>query len=281
MINAIFETMRSCIYFLLLLSFWACNKGEALLPEVSEVPEETGTPKEPRPPVSSLIPFSLPEPENPSSQVLVLKRLNSVVNYGTRMVDTTVYHYNANGEVIGEFFTNFMAGRHDGGFRKYRAYPENLNVPGKAYAYVTSGYQVADIYCDDQKRVVKAVQDRRITHYQYDNEGRLSRSVDSVSKTASVTTYRYFNRGETGLAYDYYTVQSPSETVTYILSNTVKAGEPLKYLFNYGKVSEYAVERKITSRYELSYSYKLADNDRILEQSFKSGEYDLWVKYIY
>lgn len=252
-----------------------------LLPEVSEVPEETGTPEEAKPPVSSLIPFSLPQPQNPSNQVLVLKRLNSVVNYGIKKVDTTVYHYNANGEVIGEFFTSFMTGRHDGGFRKYRAYPENLNVPGKAYANITAGYQVTDIYCDDQKRVIKAVKGNTITHYQYDNEGRLSRAVDSLFNTAKVTTYRYFSRSETGLAYDYYTVQSPSGTTTYILSNTVKAGEPLKYLFNYGKVSEYAVERKITSGYELSYSYKFTDNNRILEQNFKSGEYDLWVRYIY
>lgn len=277
--------MRSSIYFFLLLSFWACNKGESLLPEVSEVPEETGIPEETRPPVSSLIPFSLPEPQNPSNQVLVLKRLNSVVNYGTKMVDTTVYHYNANGEVIAEFFTSFMTGRHDGGFKKYRAYPENLNVPGKAYAYIHSGYEVADLYCDDQKRVIKAVRGNTITHYQYDDDGRLSRSVDSLFNTAKVTTYRYFNRSETGLDYDYYTVQSPSEAVTYILSNTVKAGEPLKYLFNYGKVPEYAVERKITGgqgySHSFSYSYKFTDNNRILEQNFKSGQYDLWVKYIY
>lgn len=205
--------MRLWMCLFLILSVWACNRNDALPPELSEVPEEIEVPEETKPPVSSTLAFSLPQPLNPSNQALVLKRLNTVVNYGIKKVDTTVYQYNTNGEVVAEYFTNFMQGKHNGGFKKYRAYSENLNVPDKAYAYITQGSQVTDLYCDDQKRVIKAVKGNVITYYEYDKEGRLSRAVDSSFNTARVTTYSYFSKSETGLPYDYYTVRNPSETI--------------------------------------------------------------------
>ncbi|MCD8538387.1 MAG: hypothetical protein LRY55_00445 [Leadbetterella sp.] len=273
--------MRALLYFSLLFSFWACNRSEAPLPDLSETGEETPIPEEGKPPVSSVPAFALPQSLNPSGRVLLLKRLKTVVSYGTKMVDTTVYQYNTNGEVIAEFFTNFMAGKHDGGSKKYRAYPENLGSADKTYAYITNGSRITELYCDDQKRVMKARKDNVITYYEYDQEGRLSRTVDSSFNTASVTTYSYFSKNETGLSYDYYTVRSASETVTYILSGTVKTVPPVKYLFNYGKGQEYAVERKITNAYEISYSYQFSENNRIQEQNYTLGQYDHWVKYIY
>ncbi len=276
--------MRSWSYFILLLSFWACATDEVKLPEVSEIPEETEVPEE-QEGSSSLFPV-LPQPVNPSGQTLVLKVLKKGISYGFQLVDTTVYQYNTNGEVIAEFFTNAREGKQGGSYlrtKKYYAYPENLNLPDKIYAYTTS-YPAGNeefLYCDDQKRVIKARKGVVTYAYEYDTKGRLSRVTESHANSSRITTYDYFDRGETGLSYDYYTVNSPGEKTTYILSGTLKARVPVNYVYNYGKVPEYAVERKIINGLEISYNYQLADHSRILEQNYRSGQYDLWTRYFY
>lgn len=276
--------MKSWIYFFLLLSFWACKTDEVKLPEVSEIPEEAEVPEEPKG-ASPSFPV-LPQPVNPSGQTLVLKVLSKGISYGFPLVDTTVYQYNTNGEVIAEFSTNAREGKQGGSYlrtKKYYAYPENLNIPDKIYAY-TTGYPAGNeefLYCDDQKRVIKARKDVITAFYEYDHKGRLSRVTESHAKSTWITTYNYFDRSETGLAYDYYTVESPYEKATYILSNTLKARVPVNYVYNYGKGPEYVVERKITNGLEISYNYQLNDHNGIVEKNYTSGQYDLWTRYFY
>ena len=285
--------MRPFLYFCLLLSLGAC-KNEAPPPEVSEIPEEVEVPKAPTSPSRSIP--ALPEPLNPSNKSLVLKQLrNTFTMYILKeYVDTTVYHYNTNGEVIAEFSTYLSVG--DGqifsGYKKYHANPENINVPGKIYATVTTlmyNRLTTDfIYCDDQKRVIREVKDggSSVT-YEYDDQGRLSRKVNEGNK--EVILYRYFNRAETGEGYDYYTAQifsqgssTPYFESKYILSNSIKSQAQHSYLFNYGKLQEYVVEKETNSDgAERLFSYTLADNERVAEKKFRSGKLDFWIKYVY
>lgn len=287
--------MKLLTILAILFAFTGCTKDELQPSEVSKTPEEITTPKENgTSAVANSVP-ALPDPINPSGRSLLLKQLkNNFTMYTMKeMVDTTVYHYNTNGEVIAEFSTylNVADSKIHSGSKKYNANPDNINVPDKIYATVltsVNNYTKMDyIYCDDQKRVIKEIKDGLKSYlYEYDNQGRLSRVLNEYNK--EVTLYKYFERSETKEGKAYYTVQtipqgsSTAGNITkYILSNSVKSQPSPNYFFNYGKVQEYAVESVVTNENpEYSYSYILSD-DRVSEKKFKVGQLDFWIKFVY
>lgn len=227
---------------------------------------------------------------------MLLKRLYNIVSlYGTtKGVDTTIYQYNIQGEVMYEYFTNSKQGKGSSGyfnFLRYRVYPENFNVKDGPYVRIEHGPRSEvwqELYCDDQKRVVKDIASTgRIIYYEYDDEGRLVR--ETREREGKVILFSYFDKKETGLANNYYTEKTfmigsstPIEEVQYILSNTVKKHSSPKYAFNYGNSSDYMVVKSVsTDGTVLNYSYTLDGNDRVMGREYKRDKFDLWEKYIY
>ena len=192
--------IRLLIIFPIILTLVSCSKEEVEPPKVAEIPEVITVPDTESNPIVSSTP-TLPEPINPSSQPLLLKQLkNSFTMYiNKEYVDTTVYHYNTNGEVVAEYSTYLNVGDSKiySGYKKYSVNPANINVPDKIYTTVltsVNNYTKTDfIYCDNQKRVIREVKDGSAAYsYQYDNQGRLSRKLNEYNK--EVTTYKYFSK---------------------------------------------------------------------------------------